>query len=132
MQIYIGNLSAEITSFDLAQFFNGYGDYPSFTFKYYQKGQKRFHYAVTSISPDSLARQAIRRCHMKRAKGRSIVLHPYKDRVIINERRGLNWRGKPWASEERRTVNRRQVQHDKISNDAMAFVELATDRAHFW
>ena len=133
MQIYIGNLSAETTSMDLAQVFMGYGeDYPSFSFKYYQRGNKRFYFALTSIEPESLARKVIGRRNMKRIKGRSIVLHAYKDRALSNERRALNWRSQTWDADERRKTDRRHLQHDKVVYDTGPDIEPVFGQAQFW
>jgi hypothetical protein len=129
MKIYIGNLSAEITSPDLAPYFRGYGNYPSFKFKYYQKNHKRFYYALTSTVPESLGRKAIAGHYLKRIKGRMIALHAYKDRALSNERRSLDWRSKLWAPEECRKSDRRHLQYDKHSNDAVKHVEQAHDHA---
>ena len=119
MQLHIGNLSAEITSQDLVQFFKGYGDKPSFTIKHYQKGRQRCYYALTSIVSESLASQAITALNMKRIKGRFIALHPYQDRIVNNERRALHWRSEPWVLEERRKTDRRHFQPFKRSGETI-------------
>ena len=132
MQIFIGNLSAEISSIDLARFFKGYGDYLTFTFKYFLRGEKPFYYAVTDIDPRKLADKAIKRRHMKRLKGRVIILRPYYDRLVSNERRALNWREKIWESEERRRIERRNKQLNKNMKEKLEQFELTPDPHHFW
>jgi hypothetical protein len=73
MQIYIGNLSHEVSSHDLIRLFRGFEDPTSFEFKYYMRGKKRFYFALTSIVPDRMALKAMERCRMKRIKGRVIA-----------------------------------------------------------
>ena len=132
MQIFIGNLSAEISALDLAKFFKGYGNLLTFKFRYYLRGGKPFYYALTEIEPRKLAEGAITRRHMKRLKGRVIVVHPYLDRGIINERRSLNWREKIWESEERRKVDRRNLQHNKNLKEKLEQFDLKPPPHHFW
>lgn len=132
MEIFIGNLSAEISSLDLARFFKGYGNYLTFTFKYYLRGEKPFYYAVTDIESRKLADKAIKRRHMKRLKGRVIVLRPYKDRLVSNERRALNWREKIWEAEERRKMERRHKQLNKNVKAKQEQFELTPAPHHYW
>jgi len=132
MQIFIGNLSAEISSLDLASFFKGYGNYLTFTFKYYLRGEKPFYYAVTDIESGKMADKAIRRRHMKRLKGRVLVVRPYLDRLLGNERRALNWREKIWESEERRKIDRRNKQLYKNLKEKQEEFELTPAPHHFW
>jgi len=131
MQIYIGNLSEKIRSFDLAPLFKGYGEYPSFKFKYYFKDYRRFYYALTSDMPESLARRAITKYHMTRIKNRAIEIHAYKERSVFNERRAFGWGSKQWSSDERRNVDRRHVQSDKKIHGIKEHVEQRPARAHF-
>lgn len=109
MQIYIGNLSPKITCYDLGQLLEPAGGCPSFEFRSYQKGRKQFYYALTSIEPDSLARELISRHNRKQIKNRTIELHAYNDRSIFNERRAFGWGGKHWTGKERRNVDRRLI-----------------------
>lgn len=131
MQIYIGNLSTKITSYDLGQLFDGNGECPSFKFKYYQKDHKRFYYALTSIEPESLAKNIMARCNLKRIKNKMIVLHAYKNRSVFNERREFCWGSKPWTPEERRKVDRRLFSHDEKINDIMEPIDPPPAQAHF-
>lgn len=114
MQIYIGNLSPKITSFNLVSLFEGYGKCPSFDFRTYQKDDEQRYYAVTSIEPESLAKDFIDRRNMTRIKDRIIVLREYKSRSVFNERREFGWGSKKWLFDERRKVDRRFVEHDKV------------------
>jgi len=107
MQIYIGNLSSTVSSIDLESLFEDIEERPSFTFRSYQKDRMNFYYALTSIEPETLARELIARNNRKSVKNRNIVLHPYKDRSVFNERRAFGWGKKQWAGEERRKVDRR-------------------------
>jgi RNA recognition motif-containing protein len=132
MQIYIGNLSPEISSQDLLKFFKGYGEYLSFEFKYYMRGNKRFYFAVTSIEPDIKAKKAIKRRNLKRVQGRVVVVRAYQDRLVANERRALNWREKIWTAEERRKEERRTLQHSKNLKEKVETYEPTPVRHHFW
>ena len=109
MQIYIGNLSSTTSSIDLEPLFEDIEERPSFTFRSYQKDRVHFYYALTSIEPESRARELIARNDRKSVKNRNIVLHPYKDRSVFNERRSFGWGNKQWTGEERRKIDRRQV-----------------------
>jgi hypothetical protein len=132
MQIYIGNLSHEISSHDLMRLFRGFEDHTSFEFKYYMRGEKRFYFALTSIEPESVAIKAIKRCHMKRIKGRLIVIRDYKGRALVNERRSLDWREKLWDSDERRATERRNIQHDKNVNDIAEYQGPVPAHSYYW
>lgn len=131
MQIYIGNLSAEITSFDLAPLFKGYDENPSFQFRYFLDGYKRNYYALTSDIPETMAVNVIARRHMTRIKDRAIMLHAYQERSIMNERRAFGWGSKQWGSDERRNVDRRGVQYDRKTNVRIDSMESIPDLANF-
>ena len=130
MRIYIGNLSSEITSIDLAKFFSGFGKQLRFEFKYYVKGEKRFYYASTSIEHRKSAEKAIKRRNLKRINNRVVMVRAYKERGIFNERRALNWREKIWEAEERRVTERRTTQYSKIVKDKQEQFRL-TPAPHF-
>jgi RNA recognition motif-containing protein len=132
MRIYVGNLSPDISSQDLLRFFKGFGKPPSFEFKYFMRGSKRFYFAIASFESTLVAKLAIKRRHMKRIKGRVIVLRAYEERLIANERRALNWREKIWTAEERRKVERRHLQHSKNLKEQVETYEPTPVRHHFW
>lgn len=132
MQIFIGNLSPEISSQDLLRFFKGYGGHPSFEFRYYMKGNKRFYFAIASIEQEKAAKKAIKRRHMKRIQGRVVIVRAYTERLVANERRALNWREKIWTAEERRREERRNLQHSKNLREKVESYEPTPLRHHFW
>ncbi|MEW5754954.1 MAG: hypothetical protein AB1810_01490 [Pseudomonadota bacterium] len=123
MDIFIGNLPPQATTYDLRMLINralsGTRRGRFFTRKPPQaekialqivensgmKSPRRFGHAV--IEPDQLGVQCMMRLRGARLYGNLLSIHKYRERASMNERRALSWRRRQWASEERRLSERR-------------------------
>lgn len=111
MEVFIGNLAANVTQADLINFFKGYANKARIRIveKRQQDGSK-MRFAIAAFNSDKLALRAIRKLSRKPLLGERVVLHEYFYRCYANENRAVNWRDQPWKGVERRRQERRKQQ----------------------
>ncbi|WP_172597707.1 RNA recognition motif domain-containing protein [Sulfuriflexus mobilis] len=119
MEIFVGNLSSQVTDKDLQRFFKGYDKQASFKVMKLICNHGTLHYGVAEIEPEKLALKAIRKLNHKSLEGRHIILREFQYRAGNNDRRAMNWRTMPWNQLERRMLERRKKyqvnsQHDPV------------------
>jgi RNA recognition motif-containing protein len=123
MDIFIGNISAKMTAYDLRRLFNSViGDLSGgflfwrkseptqLSFKIIEKHGEESHYryGLATVEPDEIARECIDKVNNQFFDSQPIVVREYYQRSYMNERRAINWRDKPWHGPERRVMDRRQ------------------------
>ncbi len=111
MEVFIGNLSLDITHNDLVIFFKGFAKKAKLRLvDKRREDNSKFRYGVVKFDSDKLALKAIRKLNHKPLRGIRVELREYFHRCYANERRAVNWRNKPWAGVERRQQERRKQQ----------------------
>lgn len=119
MEVYIGNLTENVTYNDLVGFFKGFSNKAKFRIVEKKKSDgTKFRYGIAVFDSDKLALKAIKKLDRKMLRGDRVVLREYFYRYYANERRALNWRDKPWSGEERRHQERRKLQNLKPDEHA--------------
>lgn len=120
MEVFIGNLSLNITHNDLVVFFKGFANKAKLRVvdKQREDGSK-VRYGVATFDSDKLALKAIRKLNHKPLRGVRVELREYFHRYCNNERRAVNWRNKPWTGVERRQQERRKQQAHAESPDKL-------------
>lgn len=120
MEVFVGNLTAQVTENDLQQFFKGYHKRASFqVFKMMYNGTPLY-YGTVDFEQDKVAMKAIRKLNNKLLDGRHLILREFHYRAGNNDRRALNWRSLAWERVERRLDERRK-KHKKISQTEPEF-----------
>ncbi|MDT8404350.1 RNA-binding protein [Sulfuriflexus sp.] len=128
MEIFVGNLSANVTEKELQRFFKGYDKQASFKVIKLIGNNVALYYGLANIAPDKLALKAIRKLNNKSLAGRRVALHEFQYRAGNNERRALNWRNVTWQKVERRLNERRQKQKKSSQHEPVytAYENLAS------
>lgn len=108
MDIFIGNLPLSASVTDLRHLFGNAGTNARFRIvqKKYANGAQCC-YGRAVIVPDELARSLIDELHRRRVDDKNLVVRPYIERNMVNERRAPMWRGQPWTRLNRRKAERR-------------------------
>lgn len=109
MEVFVGNLTLNVTHTDLIGFFKGFSN--KMKLRIVDKRQDdgtRVRYAIAAFETEKLALKAIKKLNGKVLRGERLVLREYFNRYYANERRALNWRNKPWNGVERRQTERRK------------------------
>ncbi len=123
MELFIGNIPKDVTSYELRRFVNGIFEQnrkgmlfwrkkmpDSMSFKIIEKqtASEIYHYAIATISPLEVAEECIELLDKQFFRGEPLEVREYVRRSYMNERRAVNWRNIPWEGEERRMGDRRQ------------------------
>jgi RNA recognition motif-containing protein len=108
MEIFVGNLTSQVTERELQRFFKGYDKQATFQVFKLISNDGALYYGVADIEPDKVALKALRKLNNKLLDGRHAILREFQYRAGNNDRRALNWRTLPWNKVERRMNERRQ------------------------
>ena len=113
MKLFIGNLSQQVTEFDLRDFFKGFDKQATFKIVHMQEmvqgdGEEDLVYGLVSIESERLARKAIKKLNYKKLNHRVIIVREFQHRASQNDKRALNWRMQQWIDDERRGRERRK------------------------
>ncbi len=109
MDLYVGNLTEDVTATDLDVLFLSFRPMRLRLGGSLNLGGKVMRYAVATVIPDRLALRAQQQLHGRSLRGRTITVREYFARNPSNERRGRQHRVRPWHGEERRCNERRAV-----------------------
>lgn len=112
MDIFVGNIPANTTVVDLKKFFKGFDKKAVFEIKRLNGKHDLVTFGLVTIYSDRLANKAIKRLHMKKLRGKPVIVREFTHRAGGNERRQLGWRNKLWLGEERRQSDRRSVRKE--------------------
>ena len=128
MEIYVGNLAANVTEKELRNFFKGFEKKAAFKIQKLISKEGSLYYAKVDIDSDKVASKAIRKLHCRKLHGRPAIVREFQYRAGNNDRRALNWRTQPWIQLERRLDERRK--RFKLANrrdpEYSAYDNLAT------
>lgn len=116
MDIFIGNIPGNTTVLDLKKFFKGFDKNAVFEVKRLKGRNDVVTFGLVSIHSERLAHKAIKRLHMKKLKGKPVVVREFTHRAGGNDRRQLGWRNKLWLGEERRQTDRRSSRKDQLKD----------------
>lgn len=123
MDIFIGNIPEETTSYELRRFVNGLFEGRKtglqfwkrktperLTFKVIDKHVEGhfYHYAIARIEPSDMGSEGIELLDQQFFRDCPLSVREYRSRSYMNERRAINWRERPWSGVERRCADRRQ------------------------
>jgi len=122
MELFIGNISSDITSQELRRFVNEVLDDRKVGLQFWKKRQPNsmsfkiiekqvdgacYHYAIAAIEPLASARECCELLDNQLFNGEPLRVREYHSRSYMNERRTINWRERPWVGVERRQGERR-------------------------
>lgn len=110
MEVFVGNLNADVTEKELQKFFKGYDKKASFTINKFICNDGPIYYGIVDFEADKLALKAIRKLNHKSLNGHPTILREFHYRAGNNDRRALNWRNVIWEKLERRFTERRLKQ----------------------
>ena len=110
MELYIGNLAAEVTVADLDVLLLGYKPINLAVQEYAAGKGGQTRYARVTVVPDRVAERAINKLHNRKLHGRNIVVRQYMDRKRGNERRHDRLGAQSWSGNNRRRGERRNPQ----------------------
>ena len=116
MNIFVGNIPGNTSVIDLKKFFKGFDKKATFEIKRLKGKNDVVTFGLVTIHSERLAIKAIKRLHMKKIRGKPVVVREFTHRAGGNDRRQLGWRNKLWLGEERRKTDRRSSRQEQ-NND---------------
>ncbi|VAW84188.1 hypothetical protein MNBD_GAMMA18-1919 [hydrothermal vent metagenome] len=134
MEIFIGNIPENLTSYELRRFVDGIFESRSTGLQFWKKKSPKqlsfkivnkhvegrlYHYAIANIGPSEMGPECIELLNQQLFNNVPLEVREYYSRSYMNERRTTNWREQPWSDVERRcTTDRRQ--RDLLSHEDVA------------
>ncbi len=142
MEVFIGNIPENITSYELRRFVDEIFENRSVGLQFWKKRSPQqlsfkivnkhveghlYHYAIANVGPSEMGPEFIELLDQQLFNNVPLDVREYYSRSYMNERRATNWRDRPWSDIERRQADRRQ--HDLSDSEAMVPVTTATTAA---
>lgn len=139
MEIFIGNIPENVTSYELRRFVDEIFENRSMGLQFWKKRSPEqlsfkivnkhieghiYHYAIANIGPSEMGPECIELLDQQLFNNVPLEVREYYSRSYMNERRATNWRNRPWGDVERRQVDRRQ--HDLSNDEDMVPIVAAT------
>ncbi len=132
MEIFIGNIPENITSYELRRFTDEIFENRSVGLQFWRKKSPKqlsfkivnkhveghlYHYAIANVGPSEMGPEFIELLNQQLFNNIPLEVREYYSRSYMNEQRATNWRERPWSDVERRQTDRRQ--HDLSSDESM-------------
>ncbi len=142
MEVFIGNIPENITSYELRRFVDEIFENRSVGLQFWKKKSPEqlsfkivnkhieghlYHYAIANVGPSEMGPEFIELLDQQLFNNVPLDVREYYSRSYMNERRATNWRARAWGDVERRQADRRQ--HDLSDSEAVVPVTTATTAA---